>query len=141
MNILIFLLLLIANCEEMVIPMDKLADNFVSLISWRSDCAQQALKELIPQCINQGIESITNAQQKSIALQLSICQFEDSGVIYPSQCRGDNLDIEQCILSLERRARYWTTYSGYYQDIKNICHQISLPFEKDQILSIYENIT
>ena len=37
--------------------------------------------------------------------------------------------------------QYWTTFSGYYREIRNICHQISLPFAKDQILQVYENIT
>ena len=34
-----------------------------------------------------------------------------------------------------------TTFSGYYREIRNICHQVSLPFAKDQILQVYENIT
>ena len=42
---------------------------------------------------------------------------------------------------LEKSPQYWTTFSGYYREIRNICHQVSLPFAKDQILQVYENIT
>ncbi|KGQ89695.1 hypothetical protein MG1_04630, partial [Candida albicans GC75] len=70
---------------------------------------------------------------------LSICEFENAEISYPSECRSQNLDT--CILLLEKSPQYWTTFSGYYREIRNICHQISLPFAKDQILQVYENIT
>ncbi|RLV96630.1 Nuclear fusion protein KAR5 [Spathaspora sp. JA1] len=143
MKLLLLVFALLVSCEEIVnienILSQTFNNNFASLIAWRSDCAQLALKELIPQCINSGIESITPTQQKQIAIKLSLCQFENSGVEYPYECKVN--DIEKCILKLEMRPQYWTTYSGYYQDVKNICHQLSAPFEKDQILNIYENIT
>ncbi|KHC64042.1 hypothetical protein MGI_04558, partial [Candida albicans P75016] len=60
-------------------------------------------------------------------------------ISYPSECRSQNLDT--CILLLEKSPQYWTTFSGYYREIRNICHQVSLPFAKDQILQVYENIT
>ena len=106
--------------------------------NWRNDCAKKALEPIINQCA-EGIETITPIQQKLIAIQLSICEFENAEISYPSECRSQNLDT--CILLLEKSPQYWTTFSGYYREIRNICHQISLPFAKDQILQVYENIT
>ena len=99
---------------------------------------QKALEPIINQCA-EGIETITPIQQKLIAIQLSICEFENAEISYPSECKSQNLD--SCILLLEKSPQYWTTFSGYYREIRNICHQISLPFAKDQILQVYENIT
>ena len=106
--------------------------------NWRNDCAKKALEPIINQCA-EGIETITPIQQKLIAIQLSICEFENAEISYPSECKSQNLD--SCILLLEKSPQYWTTFSGYYREIRNICHQISLPFAKDQILQVYENIT
>lgn len=110
----------------------ELSDN------WRNDCAKKALEPIINQCA-EGIETISPFQQKLIAIQLSICEFENAEISYPSECRSQNLDT--CILLLEKSPQYWTTFSGYYREIRNICHQVSLPFAKDQILQVYENIT
>lgn len=106
--------------------------------NWRNDCAKKALEPIINQYA-EGIETISPFQQKLIAIQLSICEFENAEISYPSECRSQNLDT--CILLLEKSPQYWTTFSGYYREIRNICHQISLPFAKDQILQVYENIT
>lgn len=110
----------------------ELADN------WRNDCAKKALEPIINQCA-EGIETIPPFQQKLIAIQLSICEFENAEISYPSECKSQKLDT--CLLLLEKSPQYWTTFSGYYREIRNICHQISLPFAKDQILQVYENIT
>ncbi len=112
--------------------------NFELSDNWRNDCAKKALEPIINQCA-EGIETISPIQQKLIAIQLSICEFENAEISYPSECRSQNLDT--CILLLEKSPQYWTTFSGYYREIRNICHQISLPFAKDQILQVYENIT
>lgn len=112
--------------------------NFELSDNWRNDCAKKALEPIINQCA-EGIETISPIQQKLIAIQLSICEFENAEISYPSECKSQILDT--CILLLEKSPQYWTTFSGYYREIRNICHQISLPFAKDQILQVYENIT
>lgn len=112
--------------------------NFELSDNWRNDCAKKALEPIINQCA-EGIETISPIQQKLIAIQLSICEFENAEISYPSECKSQKLDT--CILLLEKSPQYWTTFSGYYREIRSICHQVSLPFAKDQILQVYENIT
>ena len=106
--------------------------NFELSDNWRNDCTKKALEPIINQCA-EGIETISPIQQKQIAIQLSICEFENAEISYPSECKSQNLD--SCILLLEKSPQYWTTFSGYYREIR------SLPFAKDQILQVYENIT
>ena len=134
-------IVLLIYCLVMVSAHDlQLLDDFKFELSenWRNDCAKKALDPVINQCV-EGIETISPIQQKLIAIQLSICEFENAEISYPSECRSQNLDT--CILLLEKSPQYWTTFSGYYREIRNICHQVSLPFAKDQILQVYENIT
>ncbi|EMG45756.1 KAR5 Nuclear fusion protein KAR5 [Candida maltosa Xu316] len=116
--------------------------HFPIIESWRNDCSKKAIQQIIPQCM-QGIEAITPSQQKAVAIELSICEFENVNIPFPRECKtkNDDDDFDLCLLLLEKSPQYWTTFSGYYREIKNICHQISVPFEKDQILSVYENIT
>lgn len=135
------IIVLLIYCLVMVIAQDlQLFGDFKFELSdnWRNDCAKKALEPIINQCA-EGIETISPFQQKLIAIQLSICEFENAEISYPSECRSQNLDT--CILLLEKSPQYWTTFSGYYREIRNICHQVSLPFAKDQILQVYENIT
>nr|Q59WU8.2 RecName: Full=Nuclear fusion protein KAR5; AltName: Full=Karyogamy protein 5; Flags: Precursor [Candida albicans SC5314] len=134
-------IVLLIYCLAMVVAHDlQLFGDFKFELSdnWRNDCAKKALEPIINQCA-EGIETISPFQQKSIAIQLSICEFENAEISYPSECRSQNLDT--CILLLEKSPQYWTTFSGYYREIRNICHQVSLPFAKDQILQVYGNIT
>ncbi|KAI5962979.1 KAR5 [Candida pseudojiufengensis] len=109
---------------------------------WEDKCSRLAFKTLPSQCSN-GIESLSPSLQKKFALELSICEFENIGIEYPLNCNRHlrELDIDQCIKSLEKSPQFWTTYSGNYNNIKNACHHLSLPFEKDQILNVYKNIT
>ena len=109
----------------------------------RSKCVKDALKDIIPECMRLGVDSIEPGLQKKAAIQLSICEFENSKVTYPSSCYkmiSDN-DFDNCIFDIERAPQYWTTFSGYYREITKICYEESLPFEKEQIITLYSNIT
>lgn len=109
----------------------------------RSKCVKDALKDIIPECMRLGVDSIEPGLQKKAAIQLSICEFENSKVSYPSSCydmTNDN-DFDSCIFDIERAPQYWTTFSGYYREITKICYEESLPFEKEQIILLYSNIT
>lgn len=109
----------------------------------RSKCVKEALKDLIPQCIRLGVDSIDPNIQKRLAIQLSLCEFENSKIDYPSSCYNmvQENDYDCCVFDIERAPQHWTTFSGYYREIRKICHEESLPFEKEQIISLYSNIT
>lgn len=49
--------------------------------------------------------------------------------------------LHRCTLALESRTQYWTTYSGNYQALQTICYEHSLPYQKSQIVAVYENAT
>ena len=132
----------IAFTTDTILTLDgiKILNN--ALLQWKDDCNQRALAKVMPQCIH-GVENITPSQQKFTAMELSICEFENNGLDYPLECHASvrNLNTNTCIQALEKSPQYWTTFSGNYRAVKDICHQISLPYEKDQIIEVYENMT
>lgn len=115
----------------------------LSSMKHRSACVVEALQKFIPQCIVHGVDSIDPSVQKYLALKLSICEFENSHIEIPSVCHGmkDPVQYDSCIIQIERTPQYWATFTGYYREIVKICYEESLPFEKEQILHLYTNVT
>lgn len=104
----------------------------------QSSCAQDALFQIMPQCIALGINSVDSELKMILAIKLSICEFETSGVQYPDACKTD---YKLCLSLLEQSPQFWTTYSGNYRELSTICYVESIPYEKNKILSTYADVT
>lgn len=128
------------NSKNDIISRDFLEEKFPFL---RSTCVKDALQDFLPICLKQGIESVETSFRVETAVKLSICEFKESGLKYiPDAC--DSTDVEammDCMIQLESSAQWWTTYSGNYQRLPAICFENSLPYEKEQILALFLNIT
>ncbi|ODQ78758.1 hypothetical protein BABINDRAFT_14383 [Babjeviella inositovora NRRL Y-12698] len=121
--------------------------------SGSSECIHEAVKPILETCHSWGVEGLTTDMRVRVAVILSVCEFESLGVMIPANCeplfrqqisrseRPPQKVIDKCVLTLETKPQWWTTYSGNYQSVGAICAQESLPFEKDQILDLYSNIT
>lgn len=109
----------------------------------KSMCAKKALNEVVPLCQKNGLHSISSLLRKKTALKLSICEFESTGINYPKTCMEihKNEECDRCILELEKSPQSWTTFSGYYRELNKICYEQMIPYEKDQIIQLYYNIT
>lgn len=109
----------------------------------KSTCVKDALKLFLPQCIANGLESIDAETRVETAIKLSICEFQASGLgEIPENCMVDDLgSMMDCMFELESSSQWWTTYSGNYQRLSSICYENLLPFEKEQILKLFLNIT
>ncbi|CAI4035542.1 hypothetical protein SMKI_13G1910 [Saccharomyces mikatae IFO 1815] len=109
----------------------------------KSTCVKDALKSYLPQCMANGFESIDAETRVETAIKLSICEFQASGLgEIPANCMVDDLgSMMDCMLELESSSQWWTTYSGNYQRLSSICYENVLPFEKEQILKLFLNIT
>ncbi|CAK7894224.1 nuclear fusion protein Kar5p [[Candida] anglica] len=129
-------------CDLAVQDLLLIENQFQSLAT-KTKCVKEALSHVLPECATLGIDSVDIALRKLSALKLSICEFENSGIQYPTICRQVTTlnDCGSCITELEKSPQFWTTYSGNYREIGSICYAESLPFEKDQILNLYSNIT
>ncbi|SCU90173.1 LAMI_0E00914g1_1 [Lachancea mirantina] len=110
---------------------------------FRSSCASLALSELLPLCLQHGLETVPSLLRVKTAIKLSMCEFEASGLkSIPQNCdRFDGSTIENCVRELETLPQWWTTYSGNFQRLSSLCYENSLPYEKEQILELFLNIT
>lgn len=119
---------------------DALKDNFPYL---ESTCVKNALQVFLPRCLKLGIESIDSALRVETAARLSICEFEESGLeAIPATCQSEDINsLMECMIQLESSNQWWTTYSGNYQRLPTICFENALPYEKEQILQLFLNVT
>lgn len=136
-----FLILLAPMSVASVSYSFESARQFDLIKTERSDCAQQAVSEIMPFCI--AGNTLTPSMRRSLAIELSICEFELAGIVYPSICKSIGSDDEEaiCIMELEASPQFWTTFSGYYRDVRTICYEESLPYEKEQVINLFSNIT
>ncbi|AMD20897.1 HDR155Wp [Eremothecium sinecaudum] len=106
-----------------------------------SRCVQGALSQFLPKCLKYGIETITTEERTQAAVKLSVCELHASNVKnIPLECTQGS-DIPICLKRLQNSPQWWTTYSGYYQRLPSICFENALPYEKEQILELFLNIT
>lgn len=108
-----------------------------------SQCAHRALEGVIEECASGGVEGLSPNLRKKLAVMLSICEFQDAEVDYPDSCKLLQLDTEyhQCVQDLRKISQFWTTYLGNYRKIKTICHEEAMPFFKEHVLNLFNNIT
>lgn len=128
------------NTTDKVLAKEYLEDKFPFL---KSHCVTEALKSFLPICLEQGIEFVDSALRVEAAVKLSICEFKASGLEHiPNSCDSWDIDsMMECMIRLESSAQWWTTYSGNYQRLSSICFENSLPYEKQQILDLFLNVT
>lgn len=132
--------LLSSSSRDEIVSDELLQRNFPFL---KSSCVRNSLILFLPVCLKQGIESVDPSLKVETAVKLSICEFEIAGLGYiPDSCKETNTDsMMDCMIQLESSTQWWTTYSGNYQRLSSICFENSLPYEKEQILSLFLNIT
>ncbi|CCH46687.1 Nuclear fusion protein [Wickerhamomyces ciferrii] len=115
-----------------------------------TSCIKKSLEPILSKCLKNSIDSIDSNLRVETAAKLSICEFEAAKITYPVECYPktyyfgndeDSIDYQECILGLEKSPQWWTTYSGNYRAIGDICFQESLPYEKDEILNLFLNVT
>lgn len=115
-----------------------------------TSCIKKALDDILPKCLKVNIDQLDPDLRAKTAAKLSICEFEVAKISYPAECYPkryffssdeDSIDYEDCILALEKSPQWWTSYSGNYRAIGDICFQESLPYEKDEILNLFLNVT
>lgn len=112
----------------------------------QSTCVKEALHSFLPSCIKHGMDSIKTKERVETAIKLSLCEFETSGLSsIPNKCLlgyyHDTDSLMNCLSQTEYSSEWWTSYSGNYQRLSTICSEYSLPYEKEQLLDVFLNIT
>lgn len=98
-------------------------------------CLKQVVKELTPEC---KLTSVNDSQRMMFAAQLAVCEFQASNVDFPEICLGGF--AAECVKKLETRPQWWTTYSGYYKLVGNLCLEYQRECELEQVVEFYINL-
>lgn len=108
-----------------------------------SECVKAAIKDIANQCTTSGVELVDPALRKKLAVKLSLCELENTYSEIPPACKGvlSDVNVDQCVMAFQEKEQLWTTFSGNYRETFQICYYESLPFTKDQIIGLYQNIT
>lgn len=123
--------------------------------SGHADCIRIALRDLVPKCL--GLEDFSSGSDKAAmaftlldeerrkySIALSVCQFKAAYMEYPSICDNPlavDTDNRQCLRKLHANPQWWTTFNGYYQSVGSLCLEQTNAFQRDRILSVYEDMT
>lgn len=110
---------------------------------YQSQCAHRALENVIEECASGGVESLSPELRKQLAVLLSVCEFQDAAVEFPDSCKQLYLkaDYHHCVQDLRKSSQLWTTYLGNYRKIKSICHEEAMPFFKEHLVDLFNNVT
>jgi hypothetical protein len=109
--------------------------------SSEDNCAREAIKDLLPNC-----DLLANEKKRlEYAVKLSICELRTAAVSYPRSCdetyHNVNRFPNECTADLETRPQWWTTFSGNYRLVGQICLEFRGDSDKDELVSLYSNIT
>lgn len=99
-----------------------------------STCTRRALGELLPDCstLSKGDSTL----RVKYAIDLSICEFQASGINYPEECdRSPSSTI--CSQALALQPVWWTTFSNSYQAISTICLEYKTDHQENELLKKY----
>lgn len=108
----------------------------------KTPCVQTAISSFILECKEKGADFVHSEVRILLAVKLSICEFEETGVEYPELCRNPPDDsYTMCIQAFRENSQLWTTYSGNYRKLRSICFEESFPFMKNHVIDLFHNIT
>lgn len=113
----------------------QLVNNSISVIE-KTQCTYNAIQNLLPYC---DITLDSNIRLK-YAIELSKCEFQHSSIKYPKSC--DKFKVyKDCTTELEKKPQWWTTYSGNYKFVGQICNEFRQHYEIQNILEHHQNST
>ncbi|KAF8243185.1 hypothetical protein K440DRAFT_637719 [Wilcoxina mikolae CBS 423.85] len=111
---------------------------YLSSLESKPSCHRSATATLISDCNTLDISD--SDLRYRYAARLAVCEFEATGIWYPSECRDRN-GQKKCIKRLEERPQWWTTLSNNIQNAMVICAAVRHEVEKDSLLELHRNVT
>jgi hypothetical protein len=104
---------------------------YLNSLEKKPSCYRTATADLISECNSlDSSQSPHGDLRYQYATQLAVCEFEATGISYPSEClniaqgtkdqRGPDKQAK-CIRRLEERPQWWTTLSNNIQNAMVIC--------------------
>ncbi|CAG8439938.1 11923_t:CDS:10 [Ambispora leptoticha] len=119
----------------------------------KEDCFKSAAREL-----KNGCKDIDLNEENKIkyAVRLTQCEIATANLAAPMECQINNInsynykndkdnnynnDIGKCVESLSRIPQLWTSYSGYFREVFNMCFAVRYSIEREQLEQLHNNLT
>ncbi|KAK3809008.1 MAG: hypothetical protein JOS17DRAFT_822296 [Linnemannia elongata] len=116
----------------------------------KPDCFKDAARAL-----QQGCKSIDidEDEKTRYAIRLTTCEIATANMPIPQECHslasaeGDpnkqptTSEISRCVQSLGRVPQLWTSYSGYFREVKVMCLAVRYSLEHDELRRLQRNLS
>ncbi|KFH69570.1 hypothetical protein MVEG_04379 [Podila verticillata NRRL 6337] len=118
----------------------------------KQDCFKKAA-----QALRQGCKSIDldEHEKTTYAIRLTACEIATANMPVPFECKeiseardssslntkSKSHEIGCCVQSLGRVPQLWTSYSGYFREVKVMCLAVQYSLERDELRNLQRNLT
>lgn len=99
--------------------------------------------------------TLSDGERCDYGIALSVCQFKATFMEYPVICNDatstrnnnsknnnkNNNKTKACLIRLHENPQWWTTFNGYYQSVGSLCLEQANNFQRDRILTVYQDLT
>ncbi|KAL2316366.1 Nuclear fusion protein tht1 [Schizosaccharomyces pombe] len=116
---------------------DSLAHVYQALLK-KSTCYQEVAATLISKCSLLNTE-LTIDNRIHSAIQMTLCDFERSQILAPSECvRGSQ---SECVSKLESTSTWWLSFTSHFHDVNHLCRLANLEMQKELSIEVNMNVT
>ncbi|KAI1316909.1 hypothetical protein EDD11_009309 [Mortierella claussenii] len=120
----------------------------------KPDCFKKAARALRKDCKNIDMDE---AEKTKYAIQLTACEIATANMPVPVECQEISTpdwdqdqartdaatlaDVGRCVQSFGRVPQLWTSYSGYFREVKVMCLAVRFSLEHDDLRKLQLNLT
>ncbi|KAF8927801.1 hypothetical protein BGZ47_001950 [Haplosporangium gracile] len=138
-----------------VVPVEEMytlqhATDALKAYDSKPDCFKDAARTL-----RQGCKSIDidENEKTRYAIRLTICEIATANMPAPQEChplasaesdpdqQPTTNDVSRCVQSLGRVPQLWTSYSGYFREVKVMCLAVRYSLEHDELRRLQRNLS
>ncbi|CAB5392557.1 unnamed protein product [Rhizophagus irregularis] len=125
----------ISNEERMIIEHGQAS---LTILEKKHDCFKEATTTLKNGCKN---VNLSNNDKMQYAIRLAKCELATANLAFPMECDDIDHDVGKCIESISRIPQFWTTYSGYFREVSQMCFAMRYSLERDLLEEYNRNVT
>ncbi|PKY47653.1 hypothetical protein RhiirA4_444965 [Rhizophagus irregularis] len=125
----------ISNEERMIIEHGQAS---LTILEKKHDCFKEATTTLKNGCKN---VNLSNNDKMQYAIRLAKCELATANLAFPMECDDFDHDVGKCIESISRIPQFWTTYSGYFREVSQMCFAMRYSLERDLLEEYNRNVT
>ncbi|CAG8618246.1 19137_t:CDS:10 [Rhizophagus irregularis] len=85
--------------------------------------------------------NLSNNDKIQYAIRLAKCELATANLAFPMECDDIDHDVGKCIESISRIPQFWTTYSGYFREVSQMCFAMRYSLERDLLEEYNRNVT